>query len=145
MIRNIRHTGIVVEDLETSMCFYRDLLGFQVKKQMEESGSFINTILDLERVAVTTVKMAAPDGQMIELLKFKTHPSRKSARSINDIGITHIAFTVDDIDRKYQQLAGAGISFVSPPQTSRDGLARVTFCRAPEGTFIELVEELDCR
>jgi len=34
MINDIRHTGVVVADLEASLHFYRDLLGFQVAKQM---------------------------------------------------------------------------------------------------------------
>ena len=133
---------IVVEDLEISMRFYRDLLGFRVSKQMEDSGKFISTVLAMNLVTVTTAKMAAPDGQLIELLKFHTHPQNGNPRGICDIGITHIAFSVDNIDREYEKLVREGISFVSSPQLSPDGFAKVAFCRAPEGTFIELVEEL---
>ena len=35
---NIRHTGIVVSDLEKSKNFYCNLLGFKVKKEMDEHG-----------------------------------------------------------------------------------------------------------
>ena len=34
------------------------------------------------------------------------------------------------------------IQFNSSPQISPDGYAKVVFCRAPEGTMIELVEVL---
>ena len=142
MVLNIRHTGIVVEDLDRALAFYGELLGFQVSKQMEESGAFIDTILGLESVTVTTVKMAAPDGQLIELLKFHTHSQKGNPRGICDIGITHIALTVDNIDHEYERLINKGILFISPPHHSPDGYAKVAFCRAPEGTFIELVEEL---
>ena len=47
MIKDIRHTGIVVIDLDESLRFYRDLLGFQIAKQMEESGNYIDNILSL--------------------------------------------------------------------------------------------------
>ncbi|MCK4431224.1 MAG: VOC family protein, partial [Candidatus Aminicenantes bacterium] len=40
MIKDIRHTGIVVADIEASLYFYRNLLGFQVAKQMEEAGDY---------------------------------------------------------------------------------------------------------
>ena len=142
MIQKIRHTGIVVEDLEISMRFYRDWLGFEVSKQAEESGTFIDAILGLEAVTVTTVKMTAPDGQLIELLKFHTHPKQHRSRSVCDIGIAHIAFTVSDVDCEYERLSRNGIPFFSRPQTSSDGFAKVAFCKAPEGTFVELVEEL---
>ena len=142
MVKNIRHTGIVVKDLQHSLSFYRDLLGFKISKQMEESGKFIDTILALDGATVTTVKMAAPDGQLIELLKFCRHPKQGNPRGIRDIGITHIAFTVNDIDGEYKRLGSYGVPFISPPQASPDGFAKVAFCQAPEGTFIELVEEL---
>jgi catechol 2,3-dioxygenase-like lactoylglutathione lyase family enzyme len=142
MIKDIRHTGIVVADLEASLYFYRDLLGFQVAKQMEEAGDYIDNISSLRNVKVTTVKMTSPSGQMIELLKYHSHPVEQKTREICESGISHIAFTVDDLDIEYERLKGKGIQFNSPPQLSPDGYAKVTFCRAPEGTLIELVEVL---
>ena len=140
MIMNIRHTGIVVNDLETSSYFYETLLGLKVVKRMDESGKFIDHISALSDVKVTTVKMASPDGQMIELLKYHSHASESKDRNICDMGIAHIAFTVDDINSVYKRLKAEGVTFNSPPQLSTDGYAKVTFCRAPEGTFIEFVE-----
>ena len=142
MIKDIRHTGIVVADLEKSLFFYCKLLGFQIAKQMEETGYFIDNILSLRNVKVTTVKMTSPSGQMIELLKYHSHLPEQGEREICEIGISHIAFTVDDLDIEYESLKNKGIQFNSPPQLSPDGYAKVTFCRAPEGTLIELVEVL---
>ena len=142
MIKDIRHTGIVVTDLETSLYFYRDLIGFQVAKQMEEASDYIDNISSLNNVKVTTVKMTSPSGQMIELLKYLSHPAEQKTRGICEIGISHIAFTVDDLEFEYERLKDKGIQFNSPPQLSPDGYAKVTFCKAPEGTLIELVEVL---
>ena len=142
MIKDIRHTGIVIVDLEASLRFYRDLLGFQVAKQMEEAGDYIDNILSLRNVEVTTVKLTSPSGPTIELLKYHSHPADQKTREICEIGISHIAFTVDDLDSEYERLQKKGIQFNAPPQLSPDGYAKVTFCRAPEGTLIELVEVL---
>ena len=142
MIKDIRHTGIVVTNLEASLHFYRDLLGFQIAKQMEEAGDYIDNISSLRDVKVTTVKMTSPSGQMIELLKYLSHPREQKSREICDIGIAHIAFTVEDLNSEHARLEGEGVPFNAPPQLSPDGYAKVTFCRAPEGTLIELVEVL---
>lgn len=142
MIKNIRHTGIVVSDLERSLWFYRDLFGFKITKQMDESGDYIDAVCALHTVKVTTIKMAAPDGQLIELLCFHSHPCKQKPRDICDIGIAHIAFTVDNLTQLYDELKAEGVPFNSPPQLSSDGYAKVTFCKAPEGTLIELVEVL---
>ena len=142
MIKKIRHTGIVVRDLDISMHFYCDLLGFKITRQLDESGAYVDNMLSLDQVRVATVKMAAPDGQMIELLKFHTHLNEQKPRDINNVGITHIAFEIDDLSDEYNRLKDEGVPFNSPPQLTPDGYAKVAFCRAPEGTFIELVEVL---
>ena len=142
MINNIRHSGIVVNDLAASLHFYKDLLRLKVIKQMDESGCYIDNILGLQAVKVTTVKMAVSDGQMIELLKYRNPKSEQITHRINDTGLTHIAFTVDNLDSEYNRLKGQGVPFNFPPQLSPDSYVKVTFCKAPEGTFIELVEVL---
>ena len=54
----------------------------------------------------------------------------------------HVAFTVEDIEGAYRRLSAAGIHFHAPPQLAPDGGAKVTYCRDPEGTIIELVQVL---
>ena len=68
--------------------------------------------------------------------------NEQKPRDINNVGITHIAFEIDDLSDEYNRLKDEGVPFNSPPQLSLDGCAKVAFCRAPEGTFIELVEVL---
>ena len=142
MIKDIWHTGIVVFDLDRSMHFYMEKLGFKVLKRMNESGSFIDQILGLENIEVTTVKMVIKNNQMIELLDFSMNNKVMKEKNINDIGPTHLAFTVDDVDKMYSDFIDDGIEFISNPKISPDGYAKVAFCKAPEGTFIELVELL---
>ena len=142
MIENIRHVGIVVNDLEKSLMFYTKNLGFVVSKRMDESGPFIDKILGLKNVLVTTVKMTLPNEHMIELLYFSNHKKDKAVKGINDIGPTHIALTVSDLDKIYIDFLSDNIEFISSPKVSKDGSVKVAFCRAPEGTFIELVELL---
>ncbi len=140
MAIHVRHSGIVTDDLESSLKFYGDFLGFKVVRRMEESNPFIATVLGLDGVDVTTVKMSDPGGGQIELLHFKSHPKNRGEREINDIGISHVAFTVDDVKQLHEDLKNSGVPFISSPRLSDDGGATVAFCRAPEGTFIELVE-----
>ena len=142
MITEIRHTGIVVDDLKKSLWFYKEKMGFKVFKDMDESGHFIDKILGMKNTMVTTVKMILGNGQMIELLDFSSHKKNILQSSIDDIGPTHLAFTVDNIDEIYSDFLHDGIEFISTPKVSEDGGVKVVFCKAPEGTYIELVELL---
>lgn len=143
MILNVRHTGIVVGDLDAALHFYGELLGFKVSRRMDESGAYIDNMLGLQGVQVTTVKMAAADGNLIELLYYHSHRRQaRKQREICEIGVSHIALTVDDIDWEYRRLNDAGVQFYAPPQLSPDGYAKVTFCRDPDGNPVELVQVL---
>lgn len=143
MITQIRHVGLVVADLERALNFWCNLLGFRITKRMDESGPHIDAMMGLKDVRVTTVKLAAPDGNLIELLHFNSHPDQPAWKGMpHSTGFTHIALTVDDLDATCQKLAEAGVTFNAPPQRSPDGYAKVTYGRGPEGVLLELVEVL---
>ena len=116
-MKNIRHTGIVVTDAERSIEFYTGLLGFEIKKDMLESGDYIDNFSALEGAVVRTVKMTLGNGDMVELLCYQTHPEVPDMdRPITRIGCSHIAMTVDNLDDTYERLVNAGVVFNSPPQ-----------------------------
>jgi catechol 2,3-dioxygenase-like lactoylglutathione lyase family enzyme len=143
MITEIRHTGLVVADLEAALRFWRDLLGFTVVRQMDESGPHIDAMMGLKNVRLTTSKLTTPGGGMIELLHFHSHLDRPAwIGTPYSTGFTHVAMTVKNIDGFCKKLAGAGVTFLAPPQNSSDGKVKVTYCQGPEGVLLELVEIL---
>lgn len=144
MISSIRHTGLVVADFERALHFWCDILGFKVVKQLDESGAHIDAMMGLTDVHVTTAKLAAPDGNLIELLHFNSHPEqpRWNGKPYST-GFTHIALTVRDLDRFISKLTQEGVSFPAPPQHSPDGSVRVIYAQGPEGVLLELVELLE--
>ena len=141
-MKAIRHVGIVVNNLEKELDFYKNVFNFKIKRKMLETGEYIDNLSGLKNVKVKTIKMASDDGNLIELLYFESHQRNIVNRNINDIGYSHIAFTVENLDSEYKKLRKKGIKFNCVPQISSDGKAKVVFCRDPEGNIIELVEEL---
>jgi lactoylglutathione lyase len=143
MIRNIRHTGVVVSNLEQSIDFYVNVLGFKIVKKAIESNSFIDKILGFKDAKVTTIKMITPQEEMIELLYFHTLKGNANGTQLVDYGLTHFAITVDNIQEVWSKLIDRGVNFISPPELSPDGYAKVAFCQDPEGVFIEIVQVLN--
>ncbi|HEY41126.1 MAG TPA: glyoxalase [Dehalococcoidia bacterium] len=143
VLTGIRHTGIVVTDMVKALTFYRDLLGLKVVKDFSEEGDYIDSISGLTGVRVRMVKLTTDDGSMIELLQYLSHPSEApDNQQLCDIGCSHVAFAVDNIEKEYARLLKSGVSFNCSPYISPDGYAKVTFCADPDGARIELVEVL---
>lgn len=143
-MKAVRHFGIVTNDMGKALHFYRDLLDLQIKRDMQEEGEFIDTILGLQNVKVHTVKMLSQSGDtLVELLEYASHKGKKRENyEIFDVGASHIAFTVENVDEVCKKLEEQGVVFTCEPQVSPDGKAKVTFCFDPDGVPVELVEEL---
>jgi len=143
MIKDVRHMGIVVSDMEKSLKFYRDLLGLKVKSLVDEEGEFLDNMLAHENVKNKVAKLYAKNGNaLVELIDSKSYGNKKD-RDFFTIGASHFALTVDDLDETYDYLIKNGVKFTAPPQQSPDGFAKVTFCEDPDGTLIELVEVIN--
>ena len=143
MIVGMRHVGLVVADLDNSIKFWCETMGFSVSRQIEESGPHIDAMMGLENVRVITSKLTAPDGSLLELLCFKSHPDRdKWDGTPYSTGLTHIALTVDDLDETVSRLKKVGVSFPAMPQRSPDGRVKVIYATGPEGVLLELVESI---
>lgn len=142
-IKNIRHVGVVVEDLAYSESFYERCFGFSIVRKMHETGSFIDHILAQEKIDVVTVKMISPCGHCgLELLSFTTPRFTSTPRTLFSQGLTHIALTVTNLGQLIVVLNKERVTFLSTPRVSDDGRAKVVFCRGPNQEFLELVEEL---
>ena len=137
-----RHIGIVSEDIERSIEFYQNFFGFVVVKDVIEEGKFVNNICGIEDKSVRTVKMSLNGKIALELLHFDGQCDNVSSKALTEKGYTHMALTVKNISKLYVKMCSCNIEFTTEPLISPDGKAKVTFCKDPDGNFIELVQEL---
>ncbi len=141
MIRGIHHTAISTVDLERSIRFYRDLMGFEQVMDFSwpEGTVNMNATHALKETAGRVVLLKAGNS-MIELFQYATPtPAPKDAsRRLCDYGITHFCIDVDDIDAEYERLKAAGMLFHCPPVDY--GTVKTTYGRDPDGNVIELQE-----
>ena len=143
-VRNIRHFGVVVRDMERSLAFYRDLLGMEIRNRKEEKGPYLDTLLAVKNGEILTVKLSSGTGSsLLELIEFVSPKDPAPRRpEVNSVGPTHIALTVGDLGALSAILKKKGAPFLSEPIASPDGKVNLVFCRDPDGNLVELVEEL---
>ena len=143
MIRNIRHIGVVVRDIDKAVRFYEGL-GFSTWKREMGNGSCIDNIVGLKNAKIETAKLKSPCGGLLELLQYHSHPVEKKIKNqpSNQLGCSHIAFTVKNIDDAIQYIQDSGGSIVNFPETPSGGKVRVAYCHDTEGVLMEVVEEL---
>ena len=143
MIRSVRHTGIVVRNLKKSVEFYLTL-GFVENNRDMEEGAFIDTVVGLQNTKLEWVKLKAPDGYLLELLQYHSHPEQVSItkQKSNQLGCSHLAFSVNDINTVCEKIEKIGGSMVNPPMLTNDKKVKVAYCHDNEGNLMEIVEVL---
>jgi len=139
---SLRHVGIVVSDLEASVRFWCEGVGFVESLRSDEGGEILDSVLGMSGVDVTTVKLDAPGGGRIELLRFRSHPGGSWwGGSPATTGLTHVALTVLNLEHLLERIVRFGAK-PGPVEVAPDGRVRFCYCRGPEGVLLELVEEL---
>lgn len=142
-MKRIRHTGIYVKDIEIMRNFYCKYFDMKVEINNIEEGEYIETVLGVRKIKILVNKLTTEDGCMLELIKnFSRESEFIDVKTLVNVGTYHIAFTVCDLDNLYRRMMLENIKFISKPEISSDGKAKVCFCYDPEGNFVELVEEL---
>jgi catechol 2,3-dioxygenase-like lactoylglutathione lyase family enzyme len=143
MIKAVRHTGIVVRDLEKSAEFYCTL-GFVKDNQAIEEGAFIDAVVGLQNTKLEWVKLKAPDGYLLELLQYHSHPKHQAIakQESNQLGCSHLAFTVYNIDFVCGNIKKNGGSVVNKPKLTDNKKVKVAYCHDIEGNLMEIVEAL---
>lgn len=143
-VSSIGHTGITVSDLDRSVRFYRDVLGFKVSEPVRCAGEMFEKVTGVPGAEIEVAFVRAP-GHIIELLCYRKPEGRvRSTLRSCDPGFWHLALKVSDIERAVQSVWRAGFEPLSPVQSVDEGpLAglKVVYVRDPDGVVLELLEE----
>ncbi len=144
MLKSFYHTGFVVRDLETSVDFYTNILGMTMVMRMEREGEFINQVLGFPNAHIKGAFMDRGEGHQLELIQYITPPSGPGGIERNDLGATHLAFFVEDIDKFYDETKARGLRFNNPPAALADDHGNLQrkglYAQDPDGNWLEFVE-----
>jgi lactoylglutathione lyase len=137
------HVGICVSELERSIRFYCDVLGFREIHRLRVSGPEAAVLLELGEDLDLEAVYLLRDGVRIELLHYPVpgHVGEAKPKPMNGLGLTHLSLRVDDLPGMIEAVMGAGGSLIESTRIySEEYKAGAVFLTDPDGTRIELVE-----
>lgn len=124
-ITGLGHVAIKVTDLDRSLDYYINKLGFpEMLRLNKDDGS------------TWLVYLRITDDQYLEVF-----PGAENDRAPgwDANGMNHLCLTVDDIDKVLAQIDAAGLKLLLPLKTAIDG-NRQAWLEDPDGNRIELME-----
>jgi lactoylglutathione lyase len=142
MTTTFSHFGICVSDLERSMRFYCEALGF-APAESHTVGDEFGRLMELDGVALRS-QFVRRQGVAIELLHYASPPpiGEPIRRPMNQLGLTHLSVRVDDVDAVAAIVESLGGTVLVETRTTFD-LSGVpldfVYCTDPDGVRIELM------
>ena len=143
-INAIGHIGICVTDMERSLRFWRDGFGFEILREFDFRGSSWRRILELDELELSS-KIIRRDHMTLELLHFikPGHVGSRDRRAINQLGFTHIAVWVSDLERAAERVFEYGGTIVESTRTTFDHpklQGKWVMATDPDGVRVELLQ-----
>ena len=137
------NVSIAVSDLDKSAAFYK-ALGFEVGAKSLIPGPLLTHALGSKDAARMEMLFVRRDGMVLELIQLTPLPKPVAIGGPGEhLGLAHIAFRVDDVDRiagivkenggKVVDATRAKVGSPGPGQ----GID-VLFCTDPDGTLMEI-------
>ncbi|MGE6786733.1 VOC family protein [Ensifer adhaerens] len=142
-LKRMDNIGIVVEDLEETVDFFREL-GLELEGRTTIDGEWAGRVTGLGDQHVEIAMMRTPDGHgRLELSRFLAPPvvADHRAAPVNALGYLRVMFAVDDVDETLARLRKRGAQLVGEVVQYRDAY-RLCYIRGPEGLLIGLAQEL---
>jgi catechol 2,3-dioxygenase-like lactoylglutathione lyase family enzyme len=142
-LKRMDNVGIVVEDLEATIEFFREL-GLDLEGRAMVEGEWAGRVTGLGHQRVEIAMMSTPDGHgRLELSRFLTPPVVADHRNapVNALGYLRVMFAVDDIDETLARLRKHGAELVSSEVVQYGDSIRLCYIRGPEGLLIGLAQE----
>ncbi len=141
MVKSFLHVGVGVKDLEESVRFYKEVMGMEEEYRAHNEGDRISRIVDVENANIDVCMLTKNDVR-VELLAYKsTNPDEQQSPVKQDsLGLTHLAFLVDDVDAEYERIKALGYEFNAPPMVARENGPKITYFKGPDNVIIEIFE-----
>ena len=128
MFKKIDHIEILPGDLERSLKFYTEILGFKVTWRFAPENAPASEIVFIEL-----------GGTQIEMFSSKDPPAYPSAGEQRRVGMRRIGLLVENMDKAIEYLKAQGVEISGGPRATREDL-KIAEIKDPDGLAIELIE-----
>lgn len=138
------HTGFQVADLDRSLTFYRDLLGFEEIWKRVVTDEYIGRLVGYPGLELRQAMLRIPGtAHQLELLDYRNVEREPIDPRTANPGTAHICLIVEDLSELYNRLLGSSVEFLSAPLTPTSGPNRgrlVAYMCDWDGIRVELLQ-----
>ena len=138
------HTSYTISNLENSLDFYIGKLGLELLWQRRIEDAYFCDIIGFPNCSVRAAHLRIPgSNHYLELFEYIAPGGQKADVRTNNVGSSHVALLVENLEETYLELKSKGVEFRSPPIEITHGANRggwAVYLLDPDGITIELFQ-----
>ncbi len=130
-IKSLNHIGIAVRSIEAQRPFYEDVLGAEFEGYEEVPSQKVRVgFFRVENVRLELLESTDPEGPIAKFLDKRGE------------GLHHLAFTVDDIQARIDELKQSGLQMIDDQPRTGSHHLQIAFLhpKSTHGVLTELCE-----
>ena len=142
-VLGFNHTSFTVTDLDRTIAFFRDLLGFELMSRGPRDDKVIQRLTRIPGASMTVAFLSGP-GHTMELIEYSGPDQRGTfLPPMCDAGASHIALNVDELDAAIEGSRAYGFEPMGEVVTINAGPnqgRRIVYLRSTDGLTVEFLE-----
>jgi catechol 2,3-dioxygenase-like lactoylglutathione lyase family enzyme len=148
-VRSVFHVGFVVSDLDSSLRFYCEGLGLELRHRQLQNNAYTSSLVGYPDAVLEIAQLRfadadpPPSGHIIELISYSQPPSAQADRERSTLAAGHLAFIVDDVFTMSERLRGFGARLINEPVEITEGINAGgwdIYLQDPDGITLELLQ-----
>jgi catechol 2,3-dioxygenase-like lactoylglutathione lyase family enzyme len=144
----ISHVAIGVRDMERSLRFYRDLLELEVMSDQTQPIGNMPTLYakpEASKRQAVNLRYGKGPGRGFLVLSERPGGTPGEAIKLDEVGISHFSWWVDDLNAIHDKLKSAGVRILVPPSEGPAGFGETStrkyltcLFEDPDGVILQL-------
>jgi catechol 2,3-dioxygenase-like lactoylglutathione lyase family enzyme len=142
MITGFNHTSFTVDDMQKSVAFWTEMLGFKAASVSPREGRWQEEVTGIAGASLLVAHLYG-HGHHIEFIQYLAGAVPGAAPPPALRGAAHVCLETDDIERTWAALLQAGATAqggIATVTTGAVGGAKAGYIRDPNGILIELLQ-----
>jgi len=138
-VERLNHVGITVTDLDASLAFYCDVVGFSLGLRTRGGGDWFDTLTRNSNADIEIAMLQLADFTL-QLVQYHAAGGDTLPLEHHNVGNPHLCIEVDDVDARHQTISASGRHDPTPIVDIMGTGIRSFYVHDPDGVPVELLQ-----
>ncbi|MEO3824732.1 VOC family protein [Actinomadura sp. B10D3] len=153
-ILGVLHHGITVSDIDVAVDWYTRVLGLELVHRQRQENAYTPVLVGVPTAVLEVAQLRIPNGlgrvstHDIELIQYVQAGHQAPATAVNQVGVAHLGFLVDDVEALAARAGEAGAVLRNPPVGITEGAnsgGAACYVHDPDGNTLEFLQPSPAR